>query len=208
MNPLINAEIGMLYTTDSRFLAKIKYTRNPDSYTFIFSSPPESPLPKQVYLMPGEAPNDYTSFLCTTTGVFNEFYVPQTDRTWYLTETETLDLPDYRTEFRIDLSFPLTIVPQDTSKNTTISVVDISVGGLKFITDQEFQVDKTFSFIFTKGAKPVFITALILKRYPARTPGVYCYGCRFLDLSPQAESVLRGFIFKENLIQSKSHRRL
>ena len=87
MNPLINAEIGMLYTTDSRFLAKIKYTRNPDSYTFIFSSPPESPLPKQVYLMPGEAPNDYTSFLCTTTGVFNEFYVPQTDRTWYLTET-------------------------------------------------------------------------------------------------------------------------
>ena len=36
MNPLINAEIGMLYTTDSRFLAKIKYTRNPDSYTFIF----------------------------------------------------------------------------------------------------------------------------------------------------------------------------
>ena len=38
MNPLINAEIGMLYTTDSRFLAKIKYTRNPDSYTFIFSS--------------------------------------------------------------------------------------------------------------------------------------------------------------------------
>ena len=45
MNPLINAEIGMLYTTDSRFLAKIKYTRNPDSYTFIFSSLPESPLP-------------------------------------------------------------------------------------------------------------------------------------------------------------------
>lgn len=40
MNPLINAEIGMLYTTDSRFLAKIKYTCNPDSYTFIFSSPP------------------------------------------------------------------------------------------------------------------------------------------------------------------------
>lgn len=156
MNPLINAEIGMLYTTDSRFLAKIKYTRNPDSYTFIFSSLPESPLPKQVYLMPGEAPNDYTSFLCTTTGVFNEFYVPQTDRTWYLTETETLDLPDYRKEFRIDLSFPLTIVPQGTSKNTTISVVDISVGGLKFITDQEFQVDKTFSFIFTKGAEPVF----------------------------------------------------
>ena len=93
MNPLINADIGMLYTTVSRFLAKIKYTRNPASYTFIFSSLPESPLPKQVYLMPGEAPNDYTSFLCTTTGVFNEFYVPQTDRTWYLTETETLDLP-------------------------------------------------------------------------------------------------------------------
>lgn len=88
MNPLINAEIGMLYTTDSRFLAKIKYTRNLDSYTFIFSSLPESPLPKQVYLMPGEDPNDYTSFLCTTTGVFNEFYVPQTNRTWYLTETE------------------------------------------------------------------------------------------------------------------------
>lgn len=34
MNPLINAEIGMLYTTDSRFLAKIKYTRNPDSYAY------------------------------------------------------------------------------------------------------------------------------------------------------------------------------
>ena len=43
MNPLINPEIGMLYTTDSRFLAKIKYTRNLDSYTFIFSSLPESP---------------------------------------------------------------------------------------------------------------------------------------------------------------------
>ena len=40
MNPLINAEIGMLYTTDSRFLAKIKYTRNLDSYTFYFFFPP------------------------------------------------------------------------------------------------------------------------------------------------------------------------
>lgn len=36
MNPLTNAEIGMLYTTDSKFLAKVKYTQNPTSFTFIF----------------------------------------------------------------------------------------------------------------------------------------------------------------------------
>lgn len=207
MNPLIHAEVGMLYTTDFQFLKKIKYTRNSDSYTFIFSSMPETPLPRQVYLMPGEDMNDYTSFLCTTTGVFSEFYVPQTDRTWYLTETETFDLPDYRAELRVNLSFPLEITTPDVSETTTISVVDISVGGLKFITDKAFSVDTTFSFIFTKGSEPVLINALILKRYPARTPDVYCYGCRFLDLTQAAESVIRGFIFKENLIQAKSHRR-
>ena len=208
MNPLTNAETGMLYTTDSKFLAKVKYTQTPTSFTFIFSSKPDYELPKKVYLMPGENLDDYTSFLCSTTDVYTEYYVPQTDRTWFLTETTDCDLLAYRSEFRIDVCFPLDIVPQGSSKNKNVTVVDISVGGMKFIADTEFEVGKTFSFIFAKGRIPVFITAQILKRRPARRPDVYCYGCRFLNLDPQVESALRGVIFKENLIQTKSHKQV
>ena len=207
MNPLTNAEIGMLYTADSEFLARIKYTKNPTSFTFIFYSMPEEKLPDVVYLMPGEDTNDYSSYYCATTGIFTEYHVPQTDHTWYLTETKTCDLTSNREEFRVDVSFPLDVRIQGSNLEKTITVVDFSVGGLKFISDTEFETGKTFSFIFSKGNAPIFLTALVLHKRPTRKSGLYCYGCRFLDLHPQVESALRGFVFKENLLQIRTHNR-
>lgn len=207
MNPLTNAEVGMLYTEDSKLIARIKYTQNPTSFTLIFYSMPEEPLPEEVYLMPGEDPNDYTSFYCVTTGVFTEYHVPQTDHTWYLTETKACDLTSNREEFRVDVSFPLDIILQGSSQRKDITVVDISVGGLKFISETEFKIGDIFSFIFSKGNPPLFLTATVLRKRPTRKDGLYCYGCRFKDLAPQVESALRGFVFKENLIQIRSHKR-
>ena len=206
MNPLVNAETGMLYTADSEFLAKIKYIQNPTSFTFIFYSMPKDDLPDVVYLMPGEDPNDYTSFYCETTNLFSQYHVPQTDHTWYLTETKACDLMSNRTEFRVDVSFSLNIKPEGSNLEKNITVVDFSVGGLKFISDTEFETGKTFSFIFSKGNTPIYLTALILQKRPTRKSGLYCYGCRFLDVHPQVESALRGFVFKENLLQIRTHK--
>lgn len=205
MNPLTTAEVCMLYDRNCSFLETIKYSRSHSSITLIFPSKPNYEIPKEIFLMPGEIQDDYTSFLCTTTGIFTEYYVEQTNKTWYLMECETFDLPEYQSELRINVSFAMNVVPQDISTNILIMVKDISVGGLKFISDTKFDTDKTFSFIFTKGHSPVLINAHIVKQRPTRKTDVYCYSCQFLGLNPKSESALRGYIFKEDLIQNKSH---
>lgn len=204
MNPLINAETGMLYNTECKFITKIKYTPTSSGFTLIFASKPEYELPEEVFLMPGESPVDYTSFLCKLAGTYSEYYVPLTEKTWFLMETESFDLPEHQSEFRIHVSFPLYVTVGNS--NVLITVKDISVGGLRFVSDTAFDTHKTFSFIFSKGHSPVFVIARIVRQRPVRNPDIYCYSCQFLNLDSKSESALRSYIFKESLIQERFHK--
>lgn len=204
MNPLLNAEDGALYTEDCKLITRIRFSREDSSFIFIFSDKPENDIPGAVYLMPDSGLKDYTSFLCTITGKWSEYYVPQTETTWYLLEAETRDLPEFYTEFRVNVSFPLNISPIFTSTNVLVTVIDISVGGFKFTSNTSFETGSTFSFIFSRGRHPVVLSARVVRARPSCKENLYCYGCQFLNVDTKAESVLRGFVFKENLIQARA----
>lgn len=103
-----------------------------------------------------------------------------------------------KTAFKIDLSTKNSDFHTITLEGT---VLDISAGGLFFIAKEELVVGNEFSFAFKKGSVPMFLEGVILRcqevSYPERTG----YGCRFIHLSAAKESVIREFVFREQIKQ-------
>lgn len=208
MNPLLDAKVATLYNTKCEKLDDIKYTREKSDLTLIFSSKPAYHIPEHAFLMPCDSPKDDTSYFCYLTGELQEHFVSQTGKTWYLMKGETFDSPEFWSELRVKVAFPLSVTLDDSSQNLSVTVENISAGGLRIHSSVPFEPDSRFSFIFSYGHYPVLLTAHIVKRRPQRIPKGYSYSCQFQNLDSKSESVLRGFIFKENLIQRKKEEEL
>lgn len=206
MNLLFDAKIATLYNTKCEKLDDIRYVRDQSAVTLIFSSRPSYTIPKDIFLMPCDSPNDDTSYFCNMTGDLTEHCIPQTGKIWYLMEGETFDSPEFWSELRVRVSFPLSLTLEESCRNISATVQNISAGGLMILTHTPLTQDSHFSFIFSNGHYPVLLNARVVKQRPIRKRGGYCYSCQFLHLDAKSESVLRGFIFKENLIQQKKER--
>lgn len=208
MNPLLDAKVATLYNTECEKLDDIKYTRDQSALTLFFPSRPAYTIPEHFFLMPCDSPDDDTSYFCYLTGKPLEHFISQTGKTWYLMKGETFDSPEFWSELRVKVAFPLSITLENSSQNLSVTVENISAGGLRIHSSVPFETDSRFSFIFSSGHYPVLLTARIVKRRPQRIPKGYSYSCQFQNLDSKSESVLRGFIFKENLIQRKKEEEL
>lgn len=76
---------------------------------------------------------------------------------------------------------------------------DISAGGAFIVTDEAISSDKFLRFRFSGGRMPVLLTARILRVMDMtgkNAGGKYGYGCQFCNLTHNAETQIRGFVYK------------
>lgn len=114
------------------------------------------------------------------------------------------DLMDRHEDFRLKLSLAVTISYIDSSgrrKNTMGLTENISAGGVYLIAAEKLAV-KDIVVHFLQDVLPISPRAEIL-REELLDNGKFGYGCRFIQLSPYAESLLRGYIFQMETIHRK-----
>ena len=77
---------------------------------------------------------------------------------------------------------------------------NISAGGVYFICKYALPVDAELQFQLRGASKPLTLTAKVLRQEtlpPSNDVPQYGHGCRFIDLRPQSEAVLRNYIFRQ-----------
>ena len=112
---------------------------------------------------------------------------------------------------RQDLKIPLEIeveltctylpagAPEPPSTFTAITR-NISAGGIYLICEHPLPEDAEIRFEITEANKPLLLNAKVLRqdKLPLkREMPQYGHGCRFFDLKPQTESILRNYIFRK-----------
>ena len=203
MNPLLNAKKGTLYNLDSTFLSEIRYERTSvETAVFIFPTKQEIPFPLTVFFMPDGGKYNHSSYQYTLTGPaagHNE----NEDSDDYAVAGTTNDVPELRDELRINVSFQIDIQLDKENPHITAYITDISAGGFMFVSKTAFKSGDTISFIFPSMHEPVYVTAVVKRQRPANSPGLYGYGCQFVNLMPKAEASVRNFVFHEELIQRR-----
>lgn len=83
---------------------------------------------------------------------------------------------------------------------------DISAGGLGLESEQILLKEQLFSFLFVTDTGSTRLKASILwseRLTKEEEPPLYRYGCRFFDLNTLQESMVRKFVFQEQLKNRK-----
>lgn len=115
------------------------------------------------------------------------------------------DLMDRHEDFRLSLSLAVTINYIDEHRHTKSTMgltKNISAGGVYLITAERLP-SKDIVIHFIQDVLPISPRAAVLREELLEN-GKYGYGCRFVQLSPYTESLLRGYIFQMETI----HRRI
>lgn len=115
------------------------------------------------------------------------------------------DLMDRHEDFRLTLSLAVTIQYLDAHgrKNSTVGLTkNISAGGIYVMTAEKLP-SKDIVLHFIQNVLPISPRAAVLREELLEN-GKYGYGCRFVQLSPYTESLLRGYIFQMETIHRKN----
>lgn len=117
-----------------------------------------------------------------------------------------------RNDMKIRQNITISIETKDESgKEVTVEGVikDISAGGILFTSDHPFEMDQILSFNFDKTDEPIHLECQVIRIQPFKIM-VYGeeeektgYGCRFINLHNSTESVIRSYVFRQDLLMRR-----
>lgn len=125
--------------------------------------------------------------------------VPQGDVCVYRCEVlETLSKQQRREDLKVTVSVPVQILFNDRLWPGTIA--NISAGGVLLMSPLTARKGDMLRFQFNEMGESIPLTAQVLRvelRPTQKGKLTYGYGCRFIDLKPGHESLLRNYVFQE-----------
>lgn len=125
--------------------------------------------------------------------------VPQGDVCVYRCEVlETLSKQQRREDLKVAVSVPVQI--HFDGRIWPGMIANLSAGGVLLMSPLNARKGDVLRFQFTKAGEPIPLAAQVLRvelRPSQNGKLTYGYGCRFIDLKPGHESILRNYVFQE-----------
>lgn len=104
----------------------------------------------------------------------------------------------YRQDVKIDLNFKAAITYHQNNKlkSAQIQMKDISSGGLCFNTKQDLEMDLIYEIVISITKVPIILKLKIVRKLEPEEDGIFIYGCKFIDIGPDEEKLLREAVFR------------
>lgn len=106
-----------------------------------------------------------------------------------------------RNFFRVDMEIPAKIIFKDSSSKepveTEVTIMDMSLSGIRFKTEYEFDVNKVFSVELALNKKGVSSFSCQVLRIIDFKDNLYQYGCEFVYSKSEDADLLCSFLFKK-----------
>lgn len=110
---------------------------------------------------------------------------------------EQLSQEQRREDIKIPLNVQVLATLSSSNSSAPASLRDISASGVYLGSSLSAKKGDRITFKLPIDGKVIPLTAEVLRLETRPELGGFGYGCRFVHLSPQYESQLRAFIFKE-----------
>lgn len=108
------------------------------------------------------------------------------------------DVVQRQKDLRVKVHMSLEFVADDGTYTSGI-VQNISAGGLYLVTSYRMVPGQYFTFAYTFENEQRRITAKVLRVKRLAAESSYGYGCKFLELSPDAEADVRKFVYRKQI---------
>ena len=113
---------------------------------------------------------------------------------------------DLRRDFRVSVIFDITLQSLDFAKPITVSVENLSAGGLLFISKEDFEIDTKVGFSLPIADPPVRVAGIIVNKISVNKKGYNGFGVRFHAVPTAIESIIRKYIFEQQMAQIRRQR--
>lgn len=114
---------------------------------------------------------------------------------------------DLRVDVRIDVNMNSTISYENDEGyfKFDIDVKNISSGGMCFCCNEELPMNITYEIVTDWTEPPLVVKVKLLRKKLVKQTG-NSYGCKFIDLLPEEESILRAGVYYIQAIKFKPKR--
>lgn len=225
MNIVTYCKKATVYTLEHNFLCDVE-VRHLENNTAMLVFPDDyiDDLWNHVYVTFYDTYSGLVTYQCTLTDYKKErIHTSEFCYTATCVMQELDAVLERRHDIKIYRNFRAVLksVDEETKKmsETPVTIKNISAGGMFFISHEPFYIGQTFSFLFESGNLPLWLEAEILRTQDLESPHtgealtasdkpLLGYGCRFINTTRQQESVLRSFVFQEDLKKRKKDKLL
>lgn len=192
---------------------------SPDCVTLAFPDLEADNLRSEVYVTFFDRIEGLVTYYCTLSNYKETLSAPGLWHSSVLcTLGEEVEIQQRRNDVKVQIHMDTVISfknSEDVLINISAVIRNISAGGLFFTCHYPFRPGNTLSLAFENSlSKANQITAEILRVQPkddlpliigteANDETLMGYGCRFVNLSPYTESLIRNFVFKKDLVERK-----
>lgn len=209
---LTKCKKASIYDLEHQFLCDAVVTdAGEDSVTLLYDNPTADLLRSEVHVTFYERTLGMITYLCRLSNYQEYLSAPdcRVSTTNCHLEKE-ISVIQRRNDLKIHVHLETTITfknKEDVILNAAIVILDISAGGIFFTCRYQFQPGQEFTFSFKQTSTPLVLKARVLRlqaphdynpKFP-ESPDTFGYGCRFVDLSPYSESLIRNFVYRKDL---------
>ena len=125
MGDLQDLKYGTLYNMDCTHLTEAEYKRESlDTIVLVFSEKPSEDFPKSFFLMPEGKEYDFRAFIYTMSEEVHPCRLFD-NRTVYIVRAVTNDIPEQRKNFRVYVTFRVSLLLEGQSVSIPVKVKDI-----------------------------------------------------------------------------------
>lgn len=222
MSILTQCKKASIYSLEHEYICDVKVQRldaEEDTAILVFPDDFIDSLWMNVYVTFYDNYRGLVTYHCSLTDYKKELVSPSVEKHTALCHMEDLDVVlDRRNDIKIYRDIPITLTGTDLENEsefeTNAMIRNISAGGIFFISRRPFLVgQRAFSF-FERGNPPLLLEIEVLRTqdvdtdtlrnyYVPEGQPVMGYGCRFINLSRWQESVIRSYVFQQDINERK-----
>lgn len=209
---LTNCKKASIYNLERNFLCDATVSNaEGNSVTLLYDNPTADLLRSEVYVTFYERTQGLVTCYCTLSDYKEYLEAPgcRVSTTHCKLERE-ISVIQRRNDIKIHVELDTIITFQneeDVLLNAAIIIRDISAGGIFFTCHYQFSHGQEFTFAFSQASPSLMLKARIIRiqpphEYNPKLPdekNLFGYGCKFIELSPYKESIIRNFVYRRDL---------
>lgn len=77
-----------------------------------------------------------------------------------------------------------------------VNFIDISAGGIRFTSISQLDINDIFETNISLDNNQLLLTIIILREYRVLDDNIFNYGCKFKNITPKDDEIIRQYVFQ------------